>query len=140
MPMLAQPVAVRLKVPASELVPTVPPPVPDAVQPGAVGAPPAGAERLKPAWLPPIVAVSVPGSSVPMAGFTRRAGPDAVLPDWVAVHVKRTAVPLTELPICPVQVPVRSAGGSEGDVESPPQAAQTINALARRARAIILEP
>ena len=86
-----------------------------------------------------IVAVKVPGISVPTAGFTRRAGPEAVLPDCVAVHVKRTAVPLIELPICPVHEPVRSGGGSEGDVESSPQAAQTRSAVRRTARANMTE-
>ena len=99
MPMLAQPVAVRLKVPEMELPPNVPLPVPDAAHAGTVGTPPAGAEKLRPTRLPSTVALSVPGSSVPTAGFTRRAAPEAVLPDCVAVHVKRTAVPLIEVPI-----------------------------------------
>ena len=99
MPMLAQPAAVRLKVPEMELPITVPLPVPDTPHPGSVGTLPAGAEKLRPARFSTIVAVSVPGTSVPTAGFTTRAGPDAVLPVCVAVHVRRTGVPLVELPI-----------------------------------------
>ena len=45
--MLAHPVAVRLKVPAIELPPIVPLPLPDAVHAGSVGTLPEGAEKLR---------------------------------------------------------------------------------------------
>jgi hypothetical protein len=48
MPMLEQPVAVRLNVPAIALPPNVPLPVPDAVHAGSVGTLPGGAEKLRP--------------------------------------------------------------------------------------------
>ena len=88
--------------------------------------------------MPLIVALRVPGISVPTEGFTRRAGPVAVLPDCVAVHVKRRAVPLAEVPNCPLHAPARLAGGSEGGVESP-QPAQTTSALKRTRRKNIEE-
>jgi hypothetical protein len=48
MPILEQPVAVRLKVPKIELPPNVRLPVPDGAHAGSVGTPPAGAEKLRP--------------------------------------------------------------------------------------------
>jgi len=134
MPMLEHPVAVRLKVPKTELPPTVPLPVPDAAHAGTVGTLPAAAEKLRLARLALIVAVRVPGISVPTAGFTSCAGPDAVLPDCVAVHVSRTAVPLIEVPIWPLHAPDRSAGGSEGDGPESPQAAQTTSMTRNKVR------
>jgi len=138
-PMLSHAVAVRLKVPRIELPPTVPLPVPEAVHAGSVGTLPGGAEKLRPARVPLIVAERVPGISVPTEGFARLAGPEAVLPDCVAVHVRRSAVPLAEVPSCPVHVPATLAGGSEGVVESPPQPAQATSALTIKKRASIEE-
>ena len=138
MPMVSHAVAVRLKVPRIELAPIVPVPVPAAVHAGTVSTFPGAAEKLRAAWLPLIVALRVPGISVPTEGFTRRAGPVAVLPDCVAVHVKRRAVPLAEVPICPVHAPARLAVGSEGGVESP-QPAQATSALNRKRRKNIQE-
>lgn len=135
MPMLEHPVAVRVKVPKTELPPNVPLPVPDAAHAGSVGTLPAVAEKLRLARLPEIVAVRVPGISVPTAGFTRLAGPEAVLPDCAAVHVSRTAVPLIEVPIWPVHAPDRSAGGSDGGVPESPQAAQATAMMRKRTRA-----
>jgi hypothetical protein len=63
----------------------------------------------------------------------------AVLPDCVAVHVKRRAVPLAEVPNCPVHAPARLAVGPEGGVVESPQPAQTASALKRTRRKNIEE-
>jgi len=97
-------------------------PVPDSKQsdPGS-----GCAESVKDTWLPEIVPDRMPEKMTSVTGgdVSTDAGPEAVLPSWVAVHVTRSARPPPDpWPRTPDHVPLKFTDG-DGIIAVPPQPA-----------------
>jgi hypothetical protein len=112
------------RLPLSVPVATAADPVPDSEHsdPGS-----GCAESVKDTWLPEILPARMPEKMTSVTGgdVSTDAGPEAVSPSSVAVHVTRSAWPPPDpWPMTPDHVPLKFTGG-DGIVPAPPQLATT---------------
>jgi hypothetical protein len=80
-------------------------PVPEIAHVANAGTVPAGAEYESDTSSPETLPVSVPAADTFMAGFTSEAGPETLVPVWVAVHDMRSALPDCGSPTMPDHEP-----------------------------------